>query len=181
MNISREEALPKTYTKQEIRLKTESSERILDIPDIVFEAILQEKKQYNAHRNRRKQTFQDLGYICCSTYGRPRSRTFHFQPFKKLLRDLGLPDIRWHDLRSTAATVLLQAGFNPKAVSRVMGYSSEILTVDYYGDNHKLTAIILDRLDDYIETVLPVNDKKELPDKNDTVVRIDTAGYLPKS
>ena len=62
-----------------------------------------------------------------------------------------------------------------------MGHSSEILTVDYYGDNHKLTAIILDRLDDYIETVLPVNDKKELSDKNDTVVRIETAGYLPKS
>lgn len=32
-----------------------------------------------------------------------------------------LPDIRWHDLRSTFCTLLLKNDFNPKAVSRLMG------------------------------------------------------------
>ena len=40
-------------TKQEIKLKSVSSERILDIPDIVFEAIINEKKKYEKNKNRR--------------------------------------------------------------------------------------------------------------------------------
>ena len=38
--------LPKTKTKQEIKLKTNSSDRILDIPDFVFEAILESRNYY---------------------------------------------------------------------------------------------------------------------------------------
>ena len=65
-NITKEMAAPKTYTKQEIDVKTSSSKRELDIPNIVFEAILEEKKKYEANKRRRKNYFQDLGYICCS-------------------------------------------------------------------------------------------------------------------
>lgn len=49
---SKEECAKKTYTKQEIALKTYSSQRILNIPDMVFEAILEEKKRYE--RNKRE-------------------------------------------------------------------------------------------------------------------------------
>ena len=68
-----------------------SSVRELPIPDVVFEAILKERKQYEANRRRRSTTFQDLDYICCSTYGRPRSKNYHWQHYKKLLADNGLP------------------------------------------------------------------------------------------
>lgn len=141
---------PKTYTKQEISLKTQSSERELDIPDIVLDAILKEKKLYEAHKSRRKREFQDLGYIVCSTYGRPRSRCYHFKIYKDLLKELGLPDIRWHDLRSTATTILLAAGYSLKAVSKMMGHNKEIVTADVYGDNSKLTVEKLDKLEEYI-------------------------------
>ena len=46
---------PKTYTKQEIRPKTESSCRVLPIPDVVFDAILEQRKIYESNRSRRKQ------------------------------------------------------------------------------------------------------------------------------
>ncbi len=58
---------------------------------MVFETILKERKQYEANRRRRSTTFQDLDYICCSTYGRPRSKNYHWQHYKKLLADNGLP------------------------------------------------------------------------------------------
>ena len=60
-------------TKQEIGLKTASSYRVLPIPDYVFAAILEERKKYEKNRSRRKKEFQDLDYICCSSYGRPRN------------------------------------------------------------------------------------------------------------
>ena len=42
----------KTFTKQEVQSK--SSNRVLDIPDLVFEAILEERKKYEARKHRRK-------------------------------------------------------------------------------------------------------------------------------
>lgn len=61
-----------------------------------------------------------------------------------------LPDIRWHDLRSTATTILLAAGYSLKAVSKMMGHNKEIVTADVYGDNSKLTVEKLDKLEEYI-------------------------------
>ena len=88
-------------TKKELLLKLASSKRALPIPDYVFEAILEEKKRYERNRSHRMSQFLDADDICCSNYGKPRSKDFHWKYDKKLLRDAELPDIRWHDLRST--------------------------------------------------------------------------------
>ncbi len=113
----------KTYTKQEIATKKPSSVRTIDIPDIVYDAILEQRKWYEASKSRRSKYFLDLDYVCCSSYGRPRSKNFHFQHFKKLLKDLDLPDVRWHDLRGTCATILLLNGMSPKAIAENLGHA----------------------------------------------------------
>ncbi len=51
---------------------------------------------------------------------------------KPLLRRLGLPLRRFHDLRHTAATLLLTQGINPKVVSEMLGHASVELTLDNY-------------------------------------------------
>ena len=135
INTKKEDFAPKTYTKQEVRLKTPSSYRDIPIPDYVFEAILEQRKIYERNRSRRKSQFQDDDYICCSSYGRSRSKDFHFKYYKQLLVENDLPEIRWHDLRSTFCTLLLKNDFNPKAVSKLMGHAKEIITMDVYGDN----------------------------------------------
>ncbi len=154
-NTTAEEFPAKTFTKQEIGLKTPSSYRTIPIPDYVFEAILEERKVYEKNRRRRSDTFQDLDYICCSTYGRPRSKDFHWRHYKKLLEDNGLPDIRWHDLRSTFCTILLKNNFNPKAVSQLMGHAKEIITIDVYGDTAEIIEDCLDDLQPFIDEVIP--------------------------
>ena len=93
-NTVKEDFAPKTFTKQEVGLKTRSSYREISIPDYVFEAILKEWRIYEKNRNRRKEEFQDLDYICCSTLGRARSKGFHCKYYKQLLAESGLPDIR---------------------------------------------------------------------------------------
>ena len=158
-NADKEDFVPKTLTKQEIGLKTESSYRELPIPDLVFEAILEERQKYEKNRSRRindkSNPFFDGNYICCSSYGRPRSKSFHFQHYKKLLADNGLPDIRWHDLRTTYCTLLLKESFSPKAVSKLMGHAKEIITMDTYGDNRNIIADGVPEIEAYMKEVLP--------------------------
>lgn len=125
---------PKTVTKQEIPLKTINSNRILKLPELVFEAVMEERLRYEKHRSRRKKEFQDMDFICCSSYGRPRSRTYFWAPFKKLLREQNLPDIKWHGLRHTYATFLLNKGCSLQTVSRSLGHSKAYFTADFYVD-----------------------------------------------
>lgn len=163
-NTAAEDFPAKSFTKQEIGLKTSSSYRTIPIPDYVFEAILEQRKIYEKNRRRRPAAFQDLDYICCSSYGRPRSKGFHWKHYKKLLQENNLPDIRWHDLRSTFCTVLLKNDFNPKAVSQLMGHAKEIITIDVYGDTAEIIEDCLDELQPFIDDVVP---RAETEEKND--------------
>jgi integrase len=52
--------------------------------------------------------------------------------FRPLLEQAGLPRIRFHDLRHTAATLLLGKGINPKIVSEMLGHAQVAITLDIY-------------------------------------------------
>ena len=173
LNSEKEDLAPKTYTKQELSPKTRSSIRELPIPDYIFEAILQEREKYEKNRSRRSTTFQDLDYICCSSYGRPRSKNYHWAHYKKILQDNNLPDIRWHDLRSTFCTLLLKNDFNPKAVSKLMGHSKEIIAMDVYGDNIGIIADGVPEIEEFMQEILPNVQADGVNDQTDILLDID--------
>jgi integrase len=49
-----------------------------------------------------------------------------------LLQRTGLPEIRFHDLRHTCATLLLSKNVNPKVVSEMLGHATITITLDTY-------------------------------------------------
>ena len=49
-----------------------------------------------------------------------------------MLRRAGLPQVRFHDLRHTCATLLLSKNVNPKVVSEMLGHASIAITLDTY-------------------------------------------------
>ncbi len=52
--------------------------------------------------------------------------------FQSALRRAALPRIRFHDLRHTAASLLLGRGGHPKIASDMLGHSSVAITMDLY-------------------------------------------------
>ena len=171
-NSKAEDCAPKMLTKQEIKTKTPAGVRELPIPDYVFEAILEERKTYEKNRRRRPKEFRDWNYICCSTYGNPRSKGFHQKYYKDLLKSLDLPDIHFHQLRNTYATILLKNSFNSKGVSHLLGHAKEIISVDVYGDTQKIIEDCLDVLEPFIEEVIPKERKDQYYDYSE-VIEID--------
>lgn len=68
-----------------------------------------------------------------NTRGNPTDAdNFHHRHWKPLLRRAGLPDIRFHDLRHTCATLLLTQGVHPKVVSEMLGHANISITLDTY-------------------------------------------------
>ena len=171
-NSKAEDCAPKMLTKQEIKTKTPAGVRELPIPDYVFEAILEERKTYEKNRRRRPKEFRDWNYICCSTYGNPRSKGFHQKYYKDLLKSLDLPDIHFHQLRNTYATILLKNSFNSKGVSHLLGHAKEIISVDVYGDTQEIIEDCLDVLEPFIEEVIPKKRKDQYYDYSE-VIEID--------
>ena len=53
--------------------------------------------------------------------------------FQELLKASGLPRIRFHDLRHTAASLMLNNGIPTIVVSRRLGHSKASTTLDVYG------------------------------------------------
>lgn len=69
--------------------------------------------------------------------------------FKKLLKSAELPNIRFHDLRHSAATILLGMGVHPKVVQELLGHSNISTTMDIY--SHVLPSMqqeAMGRMDD---------------------------------
>lgn len=70
-----------------------------------------------------------------STIGTPmNARNLYARNFKPTLRSTDLPDINFHDLRHTFATIMLfEWGASPRFVQESLGHSSIKITMDIYG------------------------------------------------
>jgi integrase len=75
-------------------------------------------------------TFQD---------GRPLHPEYVRRLFDRQIHRIGLPRIRFHDLRHTHATLALQAGVHPKVVSERLGHTTVAMTLDIY--SHAIPAL----------------------------------------
>ena len=134
-------------TKQRIKLKTKNSERVLDIPDYLFEVILEERKKYEKNKRRR-------------INDKNRSKGFHNRYYNKIFEENDLPRIRFHDLRHTYATLLLTNNHGVKAVSELLGHGSTIITTKVYFDKSKVIIDCSEKMNDYVNRVIPKEEKK---------------------
>lgn len=77
--------------------------------------------------------YQDGGLVFATEVGTPlEPSNIDRRSFKPLLAKAGLPDMRFHDLRHTCATVLLTEGVNPKFVQELLGHADIGLTLGTY-------------------------------------------------
>lgn len=95
-------------------------------------------KQLSDHRKRQdlerfNQDWEEHNMIFPSMVGTPTGQCNLHKFFKRLLQKAGLPDIRFHDLRHTAATLMLLNGIPMIVVSRRLGHSKPSVTLEIYG------------------------------------------------
>ncbi|GHO94826.1 site-specific integrase [Reticulibacter mediterranei] len=129
--------------------KTEQSRRKILLPRFVMEALLQERKRQAAMRVRFASVWQERDIVFAARAGGFRDPSEIRREFKNLLKEAGLPNIRFHDLRHSAATILLSMGIHPKLVQELLGHSSITMTMDRY--SHVLPSMqreMMNKLDD---------------------------------
>ena len=113
--------------------KTARSRRAVALADQAIEALIR-------HRVRQKQEKALLGeawvegdLVFPNSIGGPMQRDHLVKrDFAPLLQRAGLSAIRFHDLRHTAATLLLSEGVHPKVASEMLGHATVAITLDRY-------------------------------------------------
>lgn len=113
--------------------KTARSRRQVMLPKIAIESLRAHRASQVSERLRMGPAWQDLDLLFPNEVGGPMSASNLIRrSFKRLLTTAGLPPVRFHDLRHSAATLLLAQGVHPKIVSEMLGHSSIAITLDLY-------------------------------------------------
>lgn len=130
--------------------KTAKGRRRIILPQFAVDALKLQKIYQLEQREKAGPSWEENNFVFPNIYGRfLSSQTIHTL-FKKLLSDAGLPHMRFHDLRHSAATILLSMGVHPKVVQELLGHSQISITLDVY--SHVLPSMqreTMDKLNDF--------------------------------
>lgn len=83
-------------------------------------------------KERRKSAVTEWIFPSLLTPEKPTSPNAAYHRLKDILKDAGLPDIRFHDLRHTFATHALTSGVDAKTLSGILGHTNASFTLDTY-------------------------------------------------
>jgi integrase len=113
--------------------KTPKSRRTIPLPGSVIGELKKHKINQNENRLKFGAVWNNFDLVFPSEIGTPLDISNITRHFKRALCKAGIrSSTRLYDLRHTTATLLLQAGINPKVVSERLGHAGITLTLDVY-------------------------------------------------
>lgn len=116
----------------ELEPKTQKSRRKIMLPDFAIEVLKQHQTRLQERKAQLGSAWQESGYVFCNGRGGFLQEKQLYDMYKRLLKRAGLPNIRFHDLRHSAATIMIKMGVNPKVVQEVLGHSNINITLNIY-------------------------------------------------
>lgn len=100
---------------------------------MALEALRGHRELQVTEKQRLNGLWQEHGLIFTTQIGTPLNRhNLVTRSFKPLLGRAHLPNIRFHDLRHTCATLMLSGGIHPKVVQELLGHANVTITLDTY-------------------------------------------------
>lgn len=136
---------------QLMEVKTERSHRVVKLPKFALLSLKAHKVRQIEDRLVAGARWQTTGMVFSTGIGTPYDPRRLNEDFEKALKLAGLPHIRFHDLRHSAATLLMAQGVPIKMVSELLGHSTTRMTLDVY--SHVLDPMrqeAADRMDDLL-------------------------------
>jgi integrase len=136
--------------------KTRSGIRVILLGETTLNVLKEQKKRIE-EESRTCDRWQNKDLIFPSGVGTPFEQSYVHKDFTKILKAANLQRIRFHDLRHTAASLMLNHGVPALVVSKILGHSNPSVTLNIYAhstlDMQSGAAAIMDE----IVTPIPVS------------------------
>jgi integrase len=112
--------------------KTARSRRRVELGATAVECLRRHRAAQSAERLAAGPLWRHEDLVLASRVGSYLHASDVYESFRGLLDRAGLRRIRFHDLRHTAATLMLVGGVHPKVASEMLGHSTVAITLDLY-------------------------------------------------
>ncbi|MEV7342318.1 site-specific integrase [Streptomyces sp. NPDC093544] len=112
--------------------KTQSSERRIALPTTCLRSLEQHRNRQRQEREAAGNSWQDSGYVFTRLNDAPIEGATLTRHFNTLLRRATLRRIRFHDLRHSAATLLLGQGVELVVIKELLGHAHIDVTATVY-------------------------------------------------
>ena len=149
----------------EAETKTKRSRRNIVLPQIVVDLLLQHRVHQAEVKSEAGEHWQERDLVFCTSLGTPLNPNKVLERFKTLLKRAGLPDMRFHDLRHSAATILLTMRIHPKIVQELLGHNQISMTMDIY--SHVLPTMQGDAMSQLNDALKEHEKDEDLPDDDE--------------
>jgi integrase len=132
LQVKRAVSYMKEYGYVESEPKTAKSRRTISLPIFVVDVLIRHQIQQNEQRREVGDAWIDKDLVFTNAQGDYYSPSTMLKAFNRFLKNIGLPHMRFHDLRHSAATILLTMKVHPKVVQEILGHSQIAMTMDVY-------------------------------------------------
>jgi integrase len=133
-------------------LKTKGSRRTIPLPPLFLAALRSHQARQADERLKAGGEWHNYDLVICDELGFPVPDGTFVYRFKRNLRQAGLPNIHFHDLRHSCATLLAAEGVPPRVIMEILGHSNLGVTTLVYThavDDGKRSAV--DALEQLLE------------------------------
>jgi integrase len=112
--------------------KNESSARRIHLPAECVSSLKLHKERQDAEREKAGEAWKEHGLVFTKVNGTPMEGSTLTRQFGKLCENAGIRRIRFHDLRHSCATLLLEQGVELVTIKELLGHSQIHTTADIY-------------------------------------------------
>jgi len=131
--------------------KTDRALRSVNLPSPLVASLRAHRKVQLEERLKEGGRWQDFGLVFTSSIGTPIEPRNLDRHFKRMLKKAGLADMRFHDLRHTAASLMLAANVPARTIMEILGHSRISVTLDTY--SHVMPPAMLEAADKISEVL----------------------------
>lgn len=114
------------------RPKTRKSRRVVPLPAVVVDALRAHRERQEKEHVDAGQLWTDSGLVFTTPDGRPIPPATLGKQWREIREWVGLGQLRFHDLRHTAVSLLLALGVPPHIVREIAGHSDIKVTMTVY-------------------------------------------------
>lgn len=118
-----------TYTKTP---KSEASIRKLPMAQILVDVLKRHKRRQAEQKLKLGPAYNDNDYVVKREDGIPITPSAFSHRYRRIIRNTNLPKIKFHELRHTFASMLIENGVPISDISEALGHSSKSVTLDTY-------------------------------------------------
>lgn len=132
-----------------------SKGRVVTVAEAVMDMLREEKEWQEHNREIAGSAWQnDWGLVFTNEIGGHLCHFTVYKRFKDVVKEIGLPKERFHDLRHSFAVVSLESGDDIKTVQANLGHATASFTLDVYGHvSQNMRRQSAERMNKFIQSV----------------------------